>query len=261
VFWINLPIGLAAFLLCRRALAGLATPRSHWRIDYLGGALLTAAVADLLLIATWDGVTYAWTSPTLLTPLMGGSVVGAFSAGQMMRYTGRYKIFPLIGLSLSVIAFALLATMTAATAPATAMIHMGLLGVGIGMSMPVMLVAVQNAADARDIGAATATVGFFRSLGGSFGAAILWSIFLLALDRALAESGAGGAGIALLQGGPDAAAQLPPAARALLMPALERAFHLVFAIGAVIAGLSVVASVFLKELPLRTRAARAAVEE
>jgi EmrB/QacA subfamily drug resistance transporter len=333
VFWINLPVGVAAFLLCRRALAALVTPRARRRIDYLGCALLTAAVADLLLIATWGGIALAWTSPTLLsliaaapplvalfivqelrapepilpprlfanpvirianlasfivamamfggvmmlpvflqlvvgvgagrsgillTPFMGGSVVGAFGAGQMMRLTGRYKAMPLIGLSLSVLAFALLATMDAATTPATAMIHMGLLGVGLGMSMPVMLVAVQNAADARDIGTATATVAFFRSLGGSFGAAILWSIFLVALGRALAETGGDGAGIALLQGGPGAAAQLPAAERALLVPALVRAFHLVFGIGAVIASLSVAATVFLKELPLRTTAGRAA---
>jgi multidrug resistance protein len=53
VFWINLPLGIAAFVLCRRALARLATPRSHRRIDYLGAVLLTLAVADLLLLVTW----------------------------------------------------------------------------------------------------------------------------------------------------------------------------------------------------------------
>jgi len=192
VFWINLPLGIAAFILCRRALARLATPRHRRRIDYLGAALLTAAVADLLLVASWGGTTFAWTSPTLLglvaaalplvggfivqelraaepimpprlfanpiislaslisfivamamfgaivllpvflqlvtgagaghsgvllIPLMGGTVVGAFTAGQLMRRTGRYKAFPLIGLGLTTLAFVLLATMDAATAP------------------------------------------------------------------------------------------------------------------------------------------------
>ena len=329
VFWINLPLGVAAFILCRRALARLVSPRQRRRIDYLGAALLTAAVADLLLVASWGGTTFAWTSPTLLglmaaalplvagfivqelyaaepimpprlfanpvislaslisfivamamfgaivllpvflqlvsgvgaghsgvllIPLMGGTVVGAFTAGQLMRRSGRYKIFPLIGLALSTVGFVLLATMDQRTAPALAMVHMGLLGIGIGMSMPVMLVAVQNAAELRDIGVATATVAFSRSLGGSFGAAILWSALLAALERHLAASGSA-LGTALLAGGPDVIAHLRPAERALLIPALAQSFHLVFGIAALIAAASVAAALFLKEVPLRTSAA------
>jgi EmrB/QacA subfamily drug resistance transporter len=326
VFWINLPLGIAAFFLCRRALARLATPRRHRRIDYLGAVLLTAAVADLLLVASWGGTTLAWTSPVLLglmaaapplvggfivqelraaepimpprlfanpvislaslisfivamamfgaivllpvflqlvigagaghsgvllIPLMGGSVVGAFTSGQLMRRTGRYKAFPLVGLGMSTLAFVLLATMTAVTPPLSAMAYMGLLGVGIGMSMPVMLVAVQNAAEPRDTGVATAMVAFSRSLGGSFGAAILWSVLLAALERYL-SAGGGELGTALLAGGPDAIAHLHPAERARLIPALVQSFHLVFGIAAVIAATSVAAAFFLREVPLRT---------
>jgi EmrB/QacA subfamily drug resistance transporter len=331
VFWVNLPVGILAFLLCRRALAALVTRRAQRRIDYLGAALLTLAVTDLLLIFTWGGTTLPWTSPgmlalivaaapliaacivqelrapepilpprlfanpvirianlaslmavmamsgailllpvflqlvtgagaghsgVLLIPLMGGTVVGAFTAGQLMRLTGRYKIFPLVGLSASSLAFALLATMTAATAPATAMVYMGVLGVGIGTSMPVMLVAVQNAAEPRDIGVATAMVAFFRSLGGCFGAAILWSVFLAALANNLAAAG-GGIGLAPLQGGPETFGQLPAAQRAELVPALVGAFHLVFALGAALSLLSVIVTLFLRELPLRTSPGRA----
>jgi len=332
VFWINLPVGIAAFILCRRALARLASPRQRRRIDYLGATLLTAGVADLLLVASWGGTTFAWTSATLiglmaaalplvggfmlqelraaepimpprlfahpvislaslisfmvamamfgaivllpvflqlvtgvgaghsgvlLIPLMGGTVVGAFTAGQLMRRSGRYKVFPLIGLVLSTLAFGLLATMDQRTAPTLAMLYMGLLGIGLGMSMPVMLVAVQNAAELRDIGVATATVSFSRSLGGSFGAAILWSALLAALERHLAAAGST-LGTTLLAGGPDAIAHLDPAERALLIPALAQSFQLVFAIAALIAALSVAATLFLKEVPLRTSAAVAA---
>ena len=328
-FWVNLPVGILAFMLCRRALAALVTRRTRRRIDYLGAVLLTLTVSDLLLIFTWGGTMLAWSSPAmlalilaalplvgaciiqelraaepilpprlfansvirtanlaslivamamfgaivllpvflqlvtgvgaghsglLLIPLMGGTVVGAFTAGQLMRRTGRYKIFPVIGLSAATLAFALLATMTAATAPATAMVYMGVLGIGVGMSMPVMLVAVQNAAEPRDIGVATATVAFFRSLGGSFGAAILWSAFLAALAHKLAA--AGGADLSLLQGGPEALALLPPAQRAGLVPALVGAFHLVFALSAALSLISVLVTAFLRELPLRTSPAR-----
>jgi predicted MFS family arabinose efflux permease len=332
VFWINLPLGIAAFILCRRALARLVSPRQRRRVDYLGAALLTAAVADLLLVASWGGTTFAWTSATLLglmaaalplvggfvlqelragepimpprlfanpvislaslisfivamamfgaivllpvflqlvigvgagdsgillIPLMGGTVVGAFTSGQLMRRSGRYKVFPLIGLVLATLGFVLLATMDQATAPTLAMVYMGLLGIGLGMSMPVMLVAVQNAAELRDIGVATATVAFSRSLGGSFGAAILWSALLAALERHLAAAGST-LGTALLAGGPDAIAHLNPSERALLIPALAQSFHFVFGIAALIVALSVAATVFLKEVPLRTSTAVAA---
>jgi EmrB/QacA subfamily drug resistance transporter len=327
VFWINLPVGIAAFVLCRRALAALVTRRAQRRIDYLGAVLLTLAVADLLLIFTWGGTTYAWTSRPVLTliaiappllaafilqelraaepvlpprlfvnpviraanlasfiismamfagivllpvflqlvsgagagdsgilliPLMAGSVIGAFVSGQLMRWSGRYKLYPLVGLIGGTIAFALMATMDEATASALAMSYMGLLGIGIGSSMPVMLIAVQNAAEPRDIGVSTATVAFFRSLGGSFGAAILWSVFLAALARHLP----GGAGMTLLQSGPDAAAGLSPEQHALFLPALVQAFHLVFAICAAVMAASVMVTLFLRELPLRTTPAR-----
>jgi MFS family permease len=193
-------------------------------------------------------------SGVLLIPLMGGTVIGAFTAGQLMRRSGRYKAFPLIGLVLGTLAFVLLATMDQATAPTRAMAYMGLLGIGIGMSMPVMLVAVQNAAELRDIGVATATVAFSSSLGGSFGAAILWSALLAALERHLAAGGSK-VGTALLAGGPDAIAHLPQAERALLIPALVQSFHLVFGIAALIAAVSVAAALFLKEVPLRTSTA------
>jgi EmrB/QacA subfamily drug resistance transporter len=331
VFWINLPIGIAAFILCRRALAALVTRRAQRRIDYLGAVLLTLAVADLLLIFTWGGTTYAWSSRPmlaliaaappllaafilqelrapepvlpprlfvnpviraanlasfivsmamfagivllpvflqlvsgvgagdsgiLLIPLMAGSVIGAFASGQAMRWSGRYKLYPLVGLTGGATAFALMATMNAATASGLAMAYMGVLGIGIGSSMPVMLIAVQNAAEPRDIGVSTATVAFFRSLGGSFGAAILWSVFLAALARHLP----GGAGMTLLQSGPDAAAGLSPEQHALLVPALVQAFHLVFAICAAVMAASVVVTLFLRELPLRTTPARSGGE-
>ncbi len=331
VFWINLPVGIAAFLLCRRALRALPVPRERRRIDYLGAALLILSVVDLLLIASWGGGTHAWSSPTmlgliaaapplvvafllqelrasepilpprllghrvvrvanlasflvamamfgavvllpvflqlvtgvsagdsgaLLIPLMSGTVVGAFTSGQLMRRTGRYKAVPLVGLALSTLAFALLATMSAATPPVLAMAYMSILGVGIGSTMPVMLVAAQNAAEGRDIGIATATVAFFRSLGGSFGAAILWSIFLAALARALAGAG-GDLGLSLLQGGPDAAAQLPAAERAVLVPALVHAFRLVFAIAAGLTAVGGIVTWFLPEVPLRSTTAPA----
>jgi len=218
-------------------------------------AMFGAVVLLPVFLQLVTGVS-AGDSGALLIPLMSGTVVGAFASGQLMRRTGRYKAVPLVGLALSTLAFALLATMSAATPPVLAMVHLGILGVGVGSTMPVMLVAAQNAADARDIGIATATVAFFRSLGGSFGAALLWSIFLAALARTLAGAG-GDLGLSLLQGGPEAAAHLPVAERAVLVPALVHAFRTVFAIAAAITAVGGIVTCFLPELPLRSTTAPA----
>src|SRR5208282_1361984 len=104
--------------------------------------------------------------------------------------TGRYRIFPIIGLPLAGAAFGLLGFLTATSPAGLGPAIMGVLGVGIGMTMPVMLVSIQNAADPRDLGTATSSVAFFRSMGGSFGVAILWTVLLLVLEHQLAGRGA-----------------------------------------------------------------------
>ncbi len=188
----------------------------------------------------------------LLIPLMGGTVLGAYPAGQWMRHTGHYKKVPVVTLSGAVAAFLLLATCGPSTPGLLVALYIGLLGVGIGGSMPVMLVAAQNAAQARDTGAATASVAFFRSLGGSFGAAALWSALLYFFDQNLAALGVPGfAGVAL-QGAEGAAAALTPEARG----ALAQAFSWTYIGGAAIMAASVGLALVLKEIPLRTTPSR-----
>jgi len=107
------------------------------------------------------------------------------------------------------------------------------------------------------MGSATSAVNFFRSLGGSFGAATLWSVLIIALNHQLAH-GAGAQlaenSYALLQGGPDAIARLAPAVRAVILPALADAFHVVFATAAGLTALSLLICTALNERPLRTNA-------
>jgi len=333
VFGVNLPIGIIAFILCRHALRHLANRYEERTIDYLGAALLTSAVAALLLVTTWGGSQYAWISAPIVilafagivlmalfavqelnasepilpprlfrndvfrvangvsfvvsmvlfgstmmlpiflqlvigvsaarsgiavAPLTGGTVFGTLIAGQLMRRTGRYRRFPLIGLPIAGLGLLAFATMSPATPLPLAAAYMLVTSTGIGLSLPVMLVAVQNAAEPRDIGAATSAVNFFRSMGGSFGASILWSILIIALNRDLASAGVAGAGetsIQFLEGGPDALARLSPALRAAVLPALVGGFHAVFIASAVLAFAAAGITLLLKELPLRTSAA------
>ncbi|HKX06759.1 MAG TPA: MDR family MFS transporter [Stellaceae bacterium] len=339
VFWINLPVGAGALLLCWLALRHLPQHYERRSIDYLGAVLLTLGVTALLLVATWGGSQFPWLSPEILglsaagvvllsifalqelrasepilpprlfrndifraangcasvvsmvtfgtmmllpiylqlaagmsagrsgllmAPLTGASVIGAFSSGQIMRHRGRYKLQPLVGLSLATLALILLALMPT-DAPATLIsLALALFGVGVGASFPVMLVAIQNAADPRDIGAATSAVNFFRSMGGSFGAAVLWSVLIIALTRKLASSGGTTVpenAIGLLQGGAEAFTSLSPALKATLLPALGSAFHVVFAIAAVLNLLALAIASVLREQPLRTTPAGSALRQ
>jgi EmrB/QacA subfamily drug resistance transporter len=196
----------------------------------------------------------AASSGFLLIPLLGGSVTGSYIASQRMLHTGRYKPTPIVGLALCTVSWLLMATMDATTPGWLAAGYMGLLGAGIGTAMPMMMVATQNAAEIRDIGAATASVAFFRSLGGSFGTAILWSVLVYALGRHLAAMGEGGAdtGAALLRGG-GTVSGIPDT----VIPALAQSFSVDFLIGAAISAVSLGLMCIIKEIPLRTTPAHA----
>ena len=140
---------------------------------------------------------------------------------------------------------------------------MALGGFGIGLIMPVMMVCVQNAVEARDLGTATSSISFFRSMGGSFGVA-LFSAVLIARMNALVGAVPGyealgpDPAIQLLHGGPGAIAMAPLAIRQAIADAITHAFHDVFRVGAGIAVLTFISVLFLKEVPLRTTIDRAA---
>jgi EmrB/QacA subfamily drug resistance transporter len=329
VFWINLPVGVLALILCWRAIEKLPVPRLASRtIDYRGALLMTAAVTALLLVSTWGGSLFPWFSPVILglfaggialmalfvahefrapdpilpprlfanpiitvanlvsfivaiamfggivlmpvyiqlvlgispgstgflmIPAMSGTVIGSFIAGRVMRRTGRYKLLPPIGLVGALAAFLLMATMTPATPPALVMVYLGLLGLGLGPTFPVMLIAIQNTCEARDVGVATSWVFFSRSLGGSFGAALLWSGLLAALSARLAAMGQGKLAAALIHGGPSAAATMSAVERAQIHPALSHAFQIVFLAAGLITAIALVATSFLKEERLKSQ--------
>ncbi|HYZ32668.1 MAG TPA: MDR family MFS transporter [Crenalkalicoccus sp.] len=300
VFWINLPLGLAALAMSQVALKRLPVRRSRPRIDYLGALLIAAAAGCAVLLTAAGGNDVAWNSPLIealacgtlvllilavirerraaepilpprlfrqpafvvasvisvmaaadmlgltvftppflrlafglqdrgaglmLMPLSGAATFGAVAAGRLVAATGRYKLFPIVGLGAAAAAMLLLATVTGTTPPALATGYLALAGGGLGLIMPVMLVAVQNVVEARDIGSGTASVNLFRSLGGAFGVALFGAVL-----RAARPSVPHGA-----------------AARAA-----AQGFHGVFLVGALIAVITLVIALFLRESPLRT---------
>jgi hypothetical protein len=148
----------------------------------------------------------------------------------------------------------LLSLLRVGTAPWLASMYMLVVGIGIGLVMQVLVLVVQNDARPAEIGVATSTATFFRSVGGSFGVAIFGTIFasrladqLRHLPRSVTERL--GSGVHL---NPEQARHLPPAVHADFLQAFAHALHGVFLWGMAMAAVPFVLSWLLREVPLRT---------
>jgi EmrB/QacA subfamily drug resistance transporter len=118
-----------------------------------------------------------------LIPFVLGIMTGSIVAGQLIARTGRYRIFPIIGSGLMVVSLVLFATIGADTPLWQTMLIMVVMGLGLGCNMQPMITAVQNAVSPREIGVATSSVTFFRSMGGTLGTAIFLSVLFNVLPE------------------------------------------------------------------------------
>jgi EmrB/QacA subfamily drug resistance transporter len=192
-------------------------------------------------------------------PLMAGLLAAAISSGRTISRIGRYRPFPIAGTAVLTVGMYLLSRLDVDTPTWVASVYMAVVGIGIGLVMQVVVLVVQNDAPPGDIGAATSTATFSRSVGGSFGVAIFGAIFASKLNEGigrLPESAR-----RLLAGGvhlnPEQAKQLPPGIHAEFLAAFARSLHAVFLWGTVLASLAFALSWLLKEVPLRTTLHRA----
>ncbi len=251
IFWINLPIGFAAFLMTNGRLRLLPRHERPHRLDYPGAAILIAATTTLLLALSWGGVRYEWTSTLILAllgasaaswalfvirlrtarepliplavlgdqvvatatlaacfamgtfigltiyipiylegvqgltasqsgvalvPLMIGTVTGATVSGRSMMYFKQYKRLPLVGMTVGVVACAILALGALSLPFAVLELAMFLISVGLGTVLPLSTIVIQNAVARHQLGTATATMNFFRSLGGALIVAVFGTI-------------------------------------------------------------------------------------
>src|SRR5439155_2317646 len=113
----------------------------------------------------------------LLVPMMLGITLSTNLAGRAIARTGRYKRYPIAGLALMTAGLVLLAALAGNPSRTATGIGLAVFGLGFGMVGQVLIVAVQNAVDRRQLGVAMATTSFFRALGGAVGAAILGAVF------------------------------------------------------------------------------------
>jgi len=125
----------------------------------------------------------------LLVPAMLGITVSTTLSGRSITRTGRYKRFPVAGLGLMTVALLVLAAVAPATSRAATGVGLALFGLGFGMVTQVLVIAVQNGVDRRELGVATAATGFFRGLGGAVGAAVLGAVFAAVAGTHVGQGG------------------------------------------------------------------------
>ncbi|HET7328809.1 MAG TPA: MDR family MFS transporter [Nocardioidaceae bacterium] len=194
-------------------------------------------------------------SGLLTIPLMLGSLVASTVIGQLVTRTGRYKPFMLGGTVSLTIGLALLSTIDHHTSFALLGVYMALVGLGMGSCMQNLILAAQNSADIRQMGVATATVTFFRTLGGAIGVAALGAVLsnrvsVLIADGLAALGGDAGAGV----GGsvPDPSA-LPPAVREVVERSYAQGVSDLFLAAVPFGIIAIVAIALMPERPLGTK--------
>jgi EmrB/QacA subfamily drug resistance transporter len=221
----------------------------------IGFSMFGAIVYLPLYLQTVHGA-----SPTAsgleLLPVVGGMLCTFIMSGRLVTRTGRYKIFPIVGSAVLAGGLALLSRLGPHTSFALAAVYMVVVGLGIGLVMQVLVVAVQNSVPFAQLGTATSTATFFRTIGAVFGVSALGTVFnnqLLTQLRAHASA----AQLKLLHGSSVAANpaqinRLPPAQRLVFVGAFSHALQIVFLVAVPFTVLAFLLSWFMKEIPLRT---------
>jgi EmrB/QacA subfamily drug resistance transporter len=321
IFFINLPLGIAALAVLAATLPA-STPRRAHAIDYAGSVLLAIVLSGLTLLpdlrtspyalvlaaatlaalaaflwverrakepvlplhlfrgatfsvtsavglivgfALFGGVTYfpvylqvvKGETPTAsglqMLPMMGGMLIASVISGNLISRTGRYKVFPLLGTLAVTVGLFLVSRLDETSSVLGASALMLVLGVGLGLVMQVLVIAVQNDVDPRDLGVATSGATMFRLIGGSLGTAALGAVFASGLSARLGEAMHGLDAHTILR--------LPPAERAVYADAFAQSLSVVFLVAAVVGSLAFALAWFIPERPLRSTVAGAARHE
>ncbi len=341
IFYINLPIGLAALIVTNRVLR-LPVRKRHVLIDWWGALLLVAGVSCILLATQAGGTDFPWgswqivslfvlgalflagfvarekaapepilplelfrmqiftvanmvsfvsgvamfgalaflpqylqlvhgvsatESGLLLLPLLIGLLVMSIGSGRYISRTGRYRWFPLAGTVLVTVGLILLSRLGAHTSLTVVGLDILVFGAGLGLFIQVLTLVVQNAVPMRQMGVATSSVTFFRSMGGAIGASALGAV----LTARIAAEFPRFLPRAVLAGGGDKVARLvqsPAALRVLkithpaihegIIQAYSHAIDTLFLVAVPVSVLSVIAALFIKQVKLRVSNTRPA---
>lgn len=215
----------------------------------LVGSLLMSADSFLpLFMQTVIGAS-ATRSGLLLMPLMAGLLITSITTGRLVANTGRYKIYPVVGLGfccVAVLAFTQLSTTTGRLYISAVQVIMGL---GIGATMPTTSVAVQNSVEPKDLGVATAAAQFCRSFGGALGLAGYGAVFASRITGKISPD------VARRVEDPATIRSLPPEVKQQVVHVLADGVRMVYVFALPVMLLAWVVMWFTKELPLRQMSA------
>ncbi len=204
--WVSVPsigtavLGVAlavAWLLAERVAAEPVIPLKLFRVRVFNAA---SSIGFVMGFAMFGALTFLplymqivkGVSPTAsglrILPLMLGMLGASVISGRLVTRWGRYKIFPILGTALMTIGAYLLSLIDASTNGWVLAGYMFVFGVGMGLVMQVLVVAVQNAVSYEDLGVATSSATFFRMIGGSFGTAVFGAIYATVLNHTIAPT-------------------------------------------------------------------------
>jgi len=203
----------------------------------------------------------ATNSGLLITPLMVGLISASVITGQLMVRIKRYRYIGTVGAVILVVGLYLLSQVTVGTPEVEVVRDLVLVGLGVGVGMPLYLNATQSAVDARYLGVVSSQIQFWRNIGSTVGVALLGSVLghelsqkiAAAVPAQVAGSVSANAGNAQAIFSPDAIQRIPPPILQAIRGALASSLHDVFLIAAGVAAFAVVVSLFLQEVPLRGR--------
>jgi DNA-binding MarR family transcriptional regulator len=225
-------------------------------IGFVVGFAMFGAITYLpLFLQRVQGVSPTESGLRLL-PLMAGLLLTSMGSGMVITRTGRYKLFPILGCAGFTVGLYLLSRMGTTTGVVYESMSMFVLGIGLGMVMQVLVLAVQNAVDYRDLGTATSGATFFRTIGSAIGVAAFGAVFSNRLGQYLGQdvpaTATGTCAPDVLADSAENVGACSPEVQSWFVAAYADSIHMVF-LAAVPVGVVAFALAFLlPEVPLRT---------
>jgi EmrB/QacA subfamily drug resistance transporter len=231
---------------------------------FLAGVAMFGAIIFLpFYLQAVKGMTPTESGLAML-PAVLGILATSIVSGRLITRTGRYKIFPIAGAGVLIVALLMLSRLRVDTPYWQVALYQVAFGAGLGMTMQTIITAVQNAVEFRDLGTATGATTFFRQMGGTIGAALFGAILFNRLAVHLAARlgplvDAAQAGGGVNTNNIQAIQALPEPVKGLVLEAFTSALDEVFLVAVPVVALAMIVALFLKEIPLST-GRRAATE-
>jgi EmrB/QacA subfamily drug resistance transporter len=213
-----------------------------------------AMFASILYIPQYQQIVRGNTpteSGLLMLPLVFGLLSASLISGRLITKTGKYKIFPIIGTSLLTFGIWLFSHLTLTTSHFVLSVWMLTIGAGLGLFMQVATLAVQNSTKRKDLGTATSTVTFFRSVGSSIGGALFGSVLTARLTHHIAENVPPAVTHIADKAIASGTANLPPEIQHQVLQAYVASFHDMFLLAIPFTLAAFVVALFLRETPLK----------